>query len=113
MHDLSLFTDFSLLISDIFEIYGSFVCEVVEKIEILFCYFPSLFWSEDQVNPVADLLRNVVGLQLLPVLNYKIVGILGPFGNFHVVDSVFLLGHAKVVLLYVEENLWHVEELGS
>ena len=43
MHNLSLFTDFSLLIGDIFEIYGSFVCEVVEKIEILFCYFPSLF----------------------------------------------------------------------
>ena len=43
----------------------------------------------------------------------KIVGVLGPFGEFHIVDSVFLLGRAEVMLLYVEENLWHVEELGG
>ena len=60
MHNLSLFADFSLLISDIFEIDGSLVSEVVEKIEILFCYFPSLFRTEDKVNPVAYLLRNIV-----------------------------------------------------
>ena len=62
MHNLSLFADFSLLVGDIFEIYGSLVSKIVKKIEILFCYFSSLLRTEDQVNPVTYLLRNVVGL---------------------------------------------------
>ena len=47
------------------------------------------------------------------MFNNKIIGILGPLRKFHVVDSVFLLGRAEVMLLNVEKNLWHVEELGS
>jgi hypothetical protein len=111
MHDLGFLAHTCLLICDIVEFDGSLIGEVVEQVKILLGYFALLLIPEDKIDPVTDILTDIVRFQLLPLRHYEIVGGGGPVRHLHVMHSFLLLGDAEVVVFDVDEKLRQVVEL--
>lgn len=74
MHYLCLFAYPGLLVSNVLEINSVLICQVEEKIKILFSLFPLLLVSKDKIDPVADMLAHVVRLQLDSMLYDEVIG---------------------------------------
>lgn len=101
MHNLGLVADTGLIIFDLLQVDGTLVCQVVEKIEILFSYFALLLVSKDQINPISDVLTYIIRLKLSPLGDNEFIGIFGPNRELYVVYPFLLLGQTEIMMLYV------------
>lgn len=84
-----------------------------KTVEHLFAFRALLFIAEDYVDPLVEVLRNVIALEAFPgFLAEKIGIILGPFRQLNFVDLLPCVFLAEVQVLQIQEGFRESEDLG-
>lgn len=75
--------------------------------------FAALLVSKNEIDPIVEILRHIVGLERLPKRAHKQARIIGrPGGQDNIVDGVAVLSQAELEALLVGEKLVQEVELG-
>lgn len=93
------------------QIDAVFVGEVEVQVDVLLCDFTLLLVPEYEVDPVVDGCAHFVTFEGSPMIGNERVGVLAPKRELYVVDSLFELGEAEIVVFDVDEELGKVIKL--
>ena len=106
MGDLRLEGHFLLGVADFLEVNAVLVGEGVEDIEVLNGFLAPLLVPINQVDPMVQVLRDVLALQFFPEPGDEEEGVLvAPLGEEDIVHCYLLLGEPVAVVIFVDEHL--------
>jgi hypothetical protein len=92
-------------ISDILNVYHSFICQRMEYVTGLNRLLSSLLVSKNEINPFVKIFRYVVGLKCLSHdFEEKSWIAFCPWRQFDIFDSFFVLSDSKVQVENVSEE---------
>jgi hypothetical protein len=111
MHNLRFLTDPNLLVLHSAQINRVLIGQIIKQIQVLLGDLPLLLKPKYQINPLLQMHAHRRRLQFLAMDGNEMIGILTPRGKDYIMDSLFHLGKAEVVVLDVEKELGEVEEL--
>jgi hypothetical protein len=91
---------------------GIFISEIVETVQSLFSFFSSLLVSENQINPVVDLLADCFLLEAFSHCTDEQVRVFScPLRKFDIVHSFFALHDSQIKTIDVKVGLGNRVEL--
>ena len=104
-----------LCVGDAIQVCRATVREMMEDVEILYRRLASLLESEDEINPLVQILTHVGTLKRLSVLGDEDPRVtLGPWGKLNVIDlNAVAFAVTKVVAIDVGQEFGKTVELGD
>lgn len=101
-----------LYLSDCIQIYRVLVCEGIENVHRIHCFFASLLASENQIYPQRQTSRNEITFKGLSHNSHKLVRIfLSPRRQLHIINPLSVLSQSKIKVIQIQEHLWENVEL--
>ena len=104
-----------LCVGDAIQVCRATVREMMEDVQVLYRRLASLLESEDEINPLVQILAHVWALQCFSVLGDEDPRVtLSPWGKLNVIDlNAVAFAIAKVVAIDVGQEFGKAVELGD